>query len=174
MDSLLKGVFGGQDDDDDDRRRGRAQDFISRFEQGAPHEGYTDEEALHNYQQVAGRMSPQEMEEAAAETYQRMSPQDRMQLAQVMQQRAGMQFDQGAMDDPRMLARATAQYQQQDPNGLAGLFGGGGGGLGSMLGGAMGGGSSRGGGNDLLGNPLAKAAVGGIAAMAMKRMMGGR
>jgi hypothetical protein len=69
--------------------------------------------------------------------------------------------------------------QAQQPQGLAGLlggsgvggmFGGGGGGLGGMLGGALGG-QSQGG---MMQNPMAKAVMGGIAAMAMKRMMGGR
>jgi hypothetical protein len=41
-----------------------------------------------------------------------------------------------------------------------------------MLGGALGGGQSRQGG--MMQNPMAKAVLGGIAAMAMKRMMGRR
>ncbi|CAA9559049.1 MAG: hypothetical protein AVDCRST_MAG49-2387 [uncultured Thermomicrobiales bacterium] len=188
MDSMLSGLFGGQDDDDDDRRRSRAQDFVSRYEQGSPYEGFSDQEAIHNYQQVAGRMSPQDFEESAAEAFQRMDPQERMQYAQMMQQQGGMQFSGGQMDDPRQLARMTSQFHQQSPDGLTGLFGGGGGGgglgamlggggggaMGSLLGGAMGGGNRGGGGGDMLNNPLAKAALGGIAAMAMKRMMGGR
>jgi hypothetical protein len=155
MDQLLGGLFGGQDDDD--RRRGRAQDFVSRYEQGPPYEGISDEEAYHNYRQVAGRLSPQEYEESAAEAFQRLSPQERMQFAQMLQQRAGGQFGGFQGDDPRELARVMSGYRQQDPGGLASLFRGGGGGMG-----------------DLLNNPLAKAAIGGMAAMAMKRMMGGR
>ncbi len=156
MDQLLGGLFGGQDDDDD-RRRGRAQDFVSRYEQGPPYEGISDEEAYHNYRQVAGRLSPQEYEESAAEAFQRLSPQERMQFAQMLQQRAGGQFGGFQGDDPRELARVMSGYRQQDPGGLASLFGGGGGGMG-----------------DMLNNPLAKAALGGVAAIAMKRMMGGR
>jgi len=161
MDSLFGGLFGDQDDDDDDRRRSRAQDFIGRYEQGSPYQGYSGQEAFHNYQRVAGRMSPQDLEESAAEAFQRMSPQERMQYAQMMQQQGGVQFSGGQMDDPRQLARMTAQIHQQRPGGLGALFGGGG---------------NRGGGGagDMLDNPLAKAALGGIAAMAMKRMMGGR
>ncbi|MDP9358015.1 MAG: hypothetical protein M3R02_22580 [Chloroflexota bacterium] len=158
MDQLLGRLFGGQDDDD--RRRGRAQDFVSRYEQGPSYQGISDEEAYHNYRQVAGRLSPQEYEESAAEAFQRMSPQERMQFAQMLQQRGGGQFGGFQDDDPRQLARMTSQYRQQDPGGLASLFGGGGGGGGGM--------------GDMLSNPLAKAALGGVAAIAMKRMMGGR
>jgi len=57
--------------------------------------------------------------------------------------------------DPRELARVTARLRQQQPGGLGSLLGGGGGG-------GMG---------DMLGNPLAKAALAGIAAVAVKKMM---
>ena len=101
-----------------------------------------------------------------------MSPQERAQFAQMVRERGGAQFGSIRDDDPRDLARATARFQQQEPGGLAALFGGGGGGLGEMLGASMGGQRGGGGGmGDLLNNPLAKAALGGVAAMAMKRMM---
>ncbi len=158
MDQLLGGLFGGQDDEDDDRRRGRARDFVGRYEQGPPYAGISDEEAYHNYRQVAGRLPPQDYEESAAEAFQRLSPQERMQFAQLLQQRAGGQVVGYQTDDPRQLARAVAQYRQQDEDRLAALFGGGGGGGGGGMG-------------DLLSNPLAKAALGGVAAIAMKKML---
>ena len=153
MDQLLGGLFGGQDDDDD-RRRGRARAFVGRYEQGPPYEGISDEEAYHNYRQVADRLPPRDYEESAAEAFQQMSPQERMQFAQMLQQRAGGQFGGVRGDDPRQLAQAVARYRQQDEGGLPSLFGGGGGGMG-----------------DLLSNPLAKAALGGVAAIAMKKML---
>ena len=80
-----------------------------------------------------------------------------MQFAQLLQQRAGDRFVGFQGDDPRQLARAVAQYRQQDPGGLASLLGGG-----CVGGGGMG---------DLLSHPLAKAALGGVAAIAMKKML---
>ena len=71
VEQLLGGLFGGQDDEDDERRRGRAQDFVSRYEQGPPYEGIGADEAYHNYRNVAGRLSPEEYEEAAAEAFTR-------------------------------------------------------------------------------------------------------
>ena len=173
VDQLLGGLFGSQDDDDDERRRARARDFVSRYDQGPPYEGISSDEAYHNYRTAAERLSPEEYEEAAAEAYQRMSPRERAEFAQMMRERGGAPFGSVRDDDPRDLARATARFRQQEPGGLAALFGGGGGGgLGDMLGASMGGQRGGGGGmGDLLGNPLAKAALGGIAAMAMKRMM---
>lgn len=172
MDQLLGGLFGSQDNDDEVRRQGRAQDFVSRYETGPLSEGYTNDEALHNYSQVAGRLSPQQYEEAASEAFGKMSKEERRELRRSMRQRGGANvgFDDDDRDDPREMARAAAQYRQQDPGGLAGLFG-------------MGGGQQQqqqqqqqqsGGIGGLMDNPLAKVAMGGIAAVALKKMMGGR
>src|ERR671933_485200 len=135
------------------------QDFVGRYQQGQPHEGYTDQEVVQRYQQVAPNLSPQEYQAAAEQSYARLSPQERLQLGQYLQQQARQQglagFGQGVpvdqYQDPRYLARATAQVHQQQPGLLGGLLGGGGGGS----------------------NPLAKAALAGIAAAAVSRALGG-
>ncbi len=193
MDSLLSGLFGN--DDDDEKSRGRAQDFINRYDDGPPHENISDEEALQNYQSVAGRLSPQELEDSAAEAYERMSPDERREMARFLNDRSNVQFDQ-VPNDPRGLARMTSQVQTQQPDGIAGLLGGmmGGGGMGGLMGGGgnsggvggmlsglMGGNNDRnrqqqgggggGGMGDMLQNPIARAALGGIAAVAMKKMI---
>ena len=64
--------------------------------------------------------------------------------------------DDDRLSDPHQLARMSRHVRKQQPGGLASLLGGGGGG-----GGAAG----------MLGNPLAKAALAGVAAMAAKRVM---
>lgn len=132
------------------------------------------DEAVHNYQNVTKTLSPQDYEEAAAETFQKMSPTERQQFAQMMQQRGAAQ---NPTDDPRDLAKTASRFRQQDSGGggLASLFGLGGnsgGGSGDLMSAARGGhsGGSGGGMGDMMSNPLAKAALGGIAAMAMKKM----
>ena len=172
VDQLLGGLFGGQDDDDEGRRR-RASDFVDRYEQGPPYEGIGDDEVIQNYRATAGRLSPQEYEEAAAEAFSRLSPEERRELRRrLRQQRRAERLDDDD-DDPRTMARELSQYRQQgsdDP--LGGLLGG----LGGMLGG--GGGSAQASGSqsqgDLLGGPLGKAVLGGVAAFAMKKMMDNR
>jgi hypothetical protein len=171
VDQLLGGLFGGQDDEDEPVRRQRATDFIQRYEQGRPYEGIDDDEVIQNYRATAGRLSPQEYEEATAESLGRLSREERRELRRRMRQQGG-QFDNDDDDDPRRMARELSQYRQQqgsdDPLG----------GLGGMLGGMFGGGggsaqaSSSGG--DLLGGPLGKAVLGGVAAVAMKKMMDNR
>ena len=186
MDSMLKGLFGGGDDD----RRPHAQDFINRFEQGPIDQGYSDEEAYDHFSRVSQHADPDTMQRAAEQTFSRMSPQERAQFAQLMQQQMGGQGG-GFSDDPREMAGMVARVQKENPGGLASLFGGGGGGgLGGMLGGLLGGGGSSGGGGGLgglmgggsgggggggglLGGTLGKVAMGGIAAYAMKELMGG-
>jgi hypothetical protein len=191
MDSLLGNVLGDQDDE---TKKSQIQDFISRYEQGPPTEGFSAEEAVTNYQAVAGQLSPQDLEDSAAEAYERLSPDERRQFAQWLQERGGDEVGEINSEDPRQLAQLTSQFQRRQPDGLAGLLGGGGlgsllggalgsnpggnntGSLGGMLTGAMGGGQghgqNQGGGmSDLLQNPVAKAVLGGIAAIAMKKMM---
>lgn len=166
MDSMLKGIFGGGDDDND--RRSQAQDFISRYEQGPIDQGYNDDEALSHFQQVAQHADPDTMGRAAEQTFARMDPNQRSQFAQYLQQQSGGSFGQ-VSNDPRQMAGMVSQIQRQNPGGLASIFGGGGGGLSGGLGGLLGGG----GGGGLLGGTLGKVALGGIAAYAMKEMLGG-
>ncbi len=155
VDQLFGGLFGGQDDDDEDERREHARDFVGCYERDAPDEGYSADEAFHNYRRVAEHASPLDYEAAATDAFGRLSPRERTQVAHLMEHRGDARFG-GPTDDPRVLARAATQYRQQaSGGGLAALFGNGGGGMG-----------------ELMSNPLAKVALGGIAAMAMKRMLG--
>ena len=171
VDQLLGGLFGGQDDDDDEGRRRRATDFIDRYERGAPYDGIDDDEVMQNYRATAGRLSPQEFEEATAESLGRLSREERRELRRRLRQQRAGQVDVDDDDDPRLMARELSQYRQQGSDDPLG-------GLGGMLGGMFGGGgtSSQAGsaGGDLLGGPLGKALMGGVAAFAMKKMMGGR
>jgi hypothetical protein len=191
---LLGGLFGDQDDD----RRQQAMDFANRYEQGAPYDGISGQEAYENYNQVAGRIPPDVYQQSAQDAFSRMQPQERVQFGQMLQQQArqhgvmdnAWDEDDNQYQDPGYLAQVTGRLHQQQPGmlgqllggggggGLGGMMGGGGGGgLGSMLGGSntgMGGVMGGGGqGQSMLDNPLAKAAIGGIAAMAMRRMMSG-
>ena len=183
MDSLLKGMFGGADDEDDNVRRGRAQDFVSRYETGRPEDGMDADEVRQHYGRVSQNIDDDTYERSAQEAYGRMSSDQRAQLGQMLQQRMGGSGQQiaGNVDDPRQLASLTSRFRKENPGGLESLFGGGGGGggIGGMLGGILGGGGDDdnqrrgggGGGGGMLDSPLAKAALGGIAAMAFKNMM---
>ena len=149
VDQLLGGLFGGNDQDDDNVRSTRARDFVSRYEQGAPHEGYDDHEVVQNYRAMDRRMSED----------------DRRQYRRMMRERTGGRFEPQS-EDPRELARATSRYRQEESGGLLGMFGLGGddGQRGDLV-------SGQGGGGGMLDSPIAKAALAGIGAMAMKKMI---
>ena len=185
---LLDNILGGNQ-----QRRTDFDDFVNRYEQGPPHEGYSGQEVYDRYQQVAPHLSPAQFQDAARASFERMSPQERMQFGQYLQQQAGQRgvdfrdFNHDGIDDryqdPGYLAQLTGQMQQRQPGLLEGLLGGGmGGGMGGMMGGSMGGGmmgrgmgmGAQSGGGSMLENPVARAAMAGIAAMAVRKMMSGR
>jgi hypothetical protein len=196
MDTLLSGLFG--DTDDNDTKRSRAQDFISRYEDGPPQDNISDDEAITNFQAVAGQLSPEQFQESAKEAYERLSPAERNQFAQWLKERGGSDVQGLTGDDPQELAQVTSRLQADQPDGLAGFLGGGGlgsmlgggglgsllggnqnsggGGLGGMLSGVLGGDQNRntnqgGGMGDMLQSPIGRAVLGGIAAVAMKKFM---
>ena len=74
--NFLQNIFGGQEQQRDYR------DFVNRYEQGSPHEGYSDDEVLNRYQQVTRQLPPDVYQESAQEAFSRMSPQERMQFGQ--------------------------------------------------------------------------------------------
>ena len=146
-------------------RRGEYEDFVNRYEQGEPWEGVSDDEARSRYDEVSSSLSDDDYELSAHEAFERMSPEQRRELGRMLRQQSrqqGVQLDEYDDDDderfardPRELARMTRKVKKHKPGCLGALLGGGGGG-----GGAAG----------MLGNPVAKAALAGVAAMAAKRM----
>ena len=145
------------------------QDFVSRYDQGPPWAGISDDEAVSRYQQVAPHLPPDVYQQSAEAAFARMSPQERMQFGQHLRQRSRQEnldfpdLNQDGIDDrfqdPGYLAQVTGRMHQEQPGLLGQLLGGGGGG--------------GGGAGSMLGNPMAKAALAGITAMAVKQMMGG-
>lgn len=160
---VFKNLLGGDD------KHSEHEDFINRFEKGAPWEGISDEEAQDRHQQVAQNVSPEMYEESAEEALNRMSPQQRQEFGGILNERAQEQGislpglgNLGNLADSRQLAQVMGMMQRQQPGMLGMLLGGGGmaGGIGAMAASKLG------------RNPLEKAALAGIAAMATKKMMG--
>lgn len=146
------------------------QDFLKRFQEGPPSEGYSDQEVLDRYGQVAHQASPSDYEAAARDAFGRLSQTDREEFGQMLAGQAqsrglnlpGLTPVQGQdFGDVDWLSNITSQIHQQ-PGMLRDLLGG--------LTGSGGTGSSGG----ILSSPLAKAALAGIAAMLVKRALGSR
>lgn len=161
--NMLENVLGGGQGQQD------YQNFVNRYEQGQPQDGYSGQEALDRYQQVATRLPQQNYMQAAEAAFSRMSPQQRSEFSQFLQHQAqqnniplpglGQGGASGQTSDPSTLAHLLGTLHQQDPNLLSQLLGHSG--------------SSSGGGS-LLSNPAVRSALGGIAAMAAKQFFGQR
>ena len=172
VDSMLGGLFGGPDDD---RVRSQAKDFVSRYEQGQPHEGYGRDEVLDNFRRASQSVGDDDMRDAARESFRRMSPEQRREYRRAMRQRGAPGFDRDDdNDDPEVLAQATQTFMKERP---AQQDAGGGG----LFGGLFGGGHDQQQGHaqpqqqdDLFDNPAVKAAMAGMAAFAMKKILDNR
>ena len=137
-------------------------DFVRRYDQGAPWDGIGDDEALDRYRQVAPRLSTDQYRDSAEEAFRRLTPEQRAEFGRWLQQRSQQQGiglggleTADRLDDPAALATASAQVRDQQPGLLEGLLGGGGSGAGGLL-----------------SSPIAKAALAGIAAVAVSKVMG--
>lgn len=139
------------------QRRDELQDFSRRYDQGHPSEGYSGQEVMNRYQQIAPQLPPDVYQQSAAQAFANLTPEERAAFGDFLRQRANQQgitipdFNQDGIDDriqndPNTLARMTTQLHQEQPNLLTQLLGSGGGGANA---GAAG----------LLENPLAKAAL---------------
>jgi hypothetical protein len=157
--NIVEDLFGGQ------QQQQELQNFAKRYDQGHPSQGYDDQEVVQKHNQVAKHLSPQQYQQAAKESFEKLTPQERQEFAQWLKQRAKQhnakvpEFDQNQAQSPDFLASLMGNMQQQ-------------GGTGALLGSLMGGGSGGSGNSSMLGNPVAKAALAGIAAMAAKKFLG--
>lgn len=183
-------------------RREEYRDFAERYDHGAPYDNISEQEAYDRYNEVAPNLSDEEYRASARDAFSRMSPEERMQFGQQLRGHAHegghgdfVDRDHDGQDDrfqdPDYLAGMMGGMHSRQPDMLGqlmgGMMGGGmggrGGGMpggmpgglaGAAIGGLMGGGGSGRGSGGMMGNPVAKAAMAGIAAMAVKRMMGSR
>ena len=154
-------------------KRGGFEDFLIRFEEGPPSEGYEDREVLDRYGEVSHRVSPSDYRQAARDAFGHLSQADREEFGRMLAGQAqnrgldlpGLSPGQGrGFGDLDWLSNIAGQLHQQP-----GL-------LRDILGGLTGGGgtsSSPGSSGGLLSSPLAKAALAGITAMLVKRFLGG-
>src|SRR6187551_2338963 len=113
---LLQGLLGG------DQRQG-LEEFAGRYEQGAPWDGVSDEEAVERYRQVARVLPPDEYQDAARQAFERLSPEQRVEFGRYVQQRAHQRgitdFDGDGVDDryqdAGQLAEMTTRAEQRQP-----------------------------------------------------------
>jgi hypothetical protein len=170
MDSVLKGLFGGGEFESDENVN-KAKDFINRYEEGDPSEGYSRDEALEYFQRATKGADQDQINRATQRAVEKLSPAQREDFAKMMQDRMSGQVD-----------RQVPQGGGGDS--LTDMLGGGG--IGSILGSLLGGGmpetttastgtTNQGGGGfdigDIIGSPMGKAVIAGVGAYVMKEML---
>src|SRR5512146_1410695 len=64
------------------------QDFVNRYEQGHPAEGYSDQEVIERYRDVSHAVPPDQYAQAATEALSRLSPEERAEFVKMLQERA--------------------------------------------------------------------------------------
>jgi hypothetical protein len=182
--SHLKGLFGGGQSAGtpvSPEHKAAAKDFVARYEQGDPSEGYSTDEASKYFNAALQHASPDQLQRASQKAVAKMNPDQRAAFAEMLKQR------QAAGGGTVQIQHADGSRGGTQGGGLddilGGLLGGaGGGGLGNILGGLLGGGQAgtqtgfqQGGGEggglgSILSSPAGKAAIAGVAAYAMKEI----
>jgi hypothetical protein len=148
------------------QRQGDYKDFVNRYEQGHPSEGYTDQEVLDRYRDVAHAVPPDQYAQAAQEALAKLSPAERAAFVKMLQERAqsrGVALPRQMAPEPRDLGQVLTDLHQK-PGRLRDLLGGGGAQPQAPGSSPL---------TDMLASPLAKAALAGIVAMVVKRVMQG-
>ena len=141
-------------------------DFVTRYEQGHPSEGYSDQEVVERYSQVAHAVPPDQYAQAAQEALARLSPEERAEFVKMLQDRAqakGVALPSQVGTDPRDLGQVLTGLHQT-PGQLRDILSGGGSSTDASGSSPLAG---------LLGSPLARAALAGITAMVVKRVVRG-
>lgn len=169
-------------------KRKEYEDFAQRYEQGPPWEGYSDQEVLDRYGAVAHKVPAADYEIAVREALSRLSPAEQAEFLQSLQERTRSRGV--AAPDPRSgggsgglddLARSVRELHEQPGRLRDVLTEQSAEGPGSIerpgsipTGAGTGAAGGRFGAGSIFGNPLAKAAIAGITAMLVRRMLTSR
>lgn len=142
------------------------KDFVNRYEQGHPAEGYSDQEVVQRYSDVAHAVPQDQYAQAVQEALARLSPEERAAFVKMLQDRAqakGVALPSQVGADPRELGQVVTDLHQT-PGRLRDILSGG-----DAPTQAAGPSPLAG----VLASPVARAALAGITAMLVKRVMRG-
>ena len=149
------------------QRQKEYNDFLDRYEQGHPSQGYSDEEVLKRYGEVSHAVPADQYAQAAQEALSKLSPEERAAFVKMLQDRAaegGVTLPRNVAPEPKELGQVLTDLHAK-PGQLRDMLGGGA----AQSQGQASGASAI---TDILTSPMAKAVLAGIAAMVVKRVMG--
>ena len=142
------------------------KDFVKRYEQGDPSEGYSDREVLKRYGEVSHAVPSDQYAQAAQEALSKLSPEERAEFLKMLQERAaarGVNLPGKVASDPKDLGQVLTDLHEK-PGRLRDILGPGNAQPQEQA-------SASSSITDMLSSPLAKAVLAGIAAMVVKRVM---
>jgi hypothetical protein len=148
------------------QRQKEYKDFVNRYEEGGPSEGYSDQEVLRRYGEVSHAVPPDQYAKAAQEALGRLSPEERAAFVKMLQERAaahGVTLSRGVQSEPKELGQILTDLHQK-PGQLREMLG-----AGDVQSRGQAASNPIG---DLLASPIAKAVLAGVTAMVVKRAMG--
>ena len=148
------------------QRQKEYSDFVDRYEQGPPSQGYSDQEVLKRYGEVSHAVSSDQYAQAAQEALSKLSPEERAAFVKMLQDRAaarGVTLPEEVAPEPKELGQVLTELHNK-PGQLRDMLGGDG-----AQAPLQASGSSPI--ADILKSPMAKAVLAGIAAMVVKRVM---
>ena len=103
------------------------KDFVDRYEQGDPSEGYSDQEVLKRYGEVSHAVPPDQYAQAAQEALGKLSPEERAAFVKMLQERAaerGVTLPREVASDPKDLGQVLTDLHEK-PGQLRDILGGG-------------------------------------------------
>lgn len=145
------------------QRQNEYSDFVKRYEQGHPSEGYSDQEVLKRYGEVSHAVPSDQYAQAAQEALSKLSPEERAVFVKMLQDRAaarGVTMPADVTPEPKELGNVLTDLHRKPGQ------------LREMLGGDDA--PQASGANplaEMLSSPMAKAVLAGIATMVVKRVM---
>src|SRR6476619_1151218 len=109
------------------QRQKEYRDYVSRYDQGHPSEGYSDQEVLKRYGEVSHTVPPDQYAAAAQEALGRLSPEERAAFVKMLQERAaarGVTLSPKVAPEPKELGQVLTDLHQK-PGQLRDILGGG-------------------------------------------------
>src|SRR6516165_6624193 len=149
------------------QRQKEYSDFVDRYEQGHPSQGYSDQEVLTRYGEVSHAVPSDQYAQAAQEALSKLSPDERAAFVKMLQDRAaarGISLPGKVAPEPKELGQVLTDLHEK-PGQLRDMLGGD-----AIRPQQQASGSSPI--TDILSSPMAKAVLAGIAAMVVKRVVG--
>jgi hypothetical protein len=149
------------------QRQKEYSDFVNRYEQGHPSQGYSDQEVLKRYGEVSHAVPPDQYAQAAQEALSKLSPEERAVFVKMLQDVAaarGVKLPGKVAPEPKDLGQVLTDLHKK-PGQLRDMLGGD-----AVQPQQQASGSSPI--TDILSSPMAKAVLAGIAAMVVKRVVG--